>query len=148
MIFFCQGKAIEASPAGLKAASRDARPGRDLRFWMEPSEGNVGVHGRSEPLAALHLALGYEVDELFILSDDSFGIRLNGVDADPLLSRIDEVVADRRLRINTVQFFYEEPQGVLEAIARRHEGNYQFIAPQGPTGPDLIEAQSNVSAAP
>ena len=61
---------------------------------------------------------------------------------DPLLSRIGKVVADRRLRINTVQFFYEEPQGVLEAIARRHGGNYQFISPPK-ARPGLVRSRPN-----
>ncbi len=146
VVFFRDGQAIEPPPDGLDRATADEV--RRIARWMQPAAGNVVPSGRSDPATALARALGYGVSEVVILSDDSLSRRMTLEKSEALLADVETLMAGREVTVHTVQFFYRDPQRVLETLAARYGGTYRFIEPEQPAGPDPLEAISNLTTAP
>jgi hypothetical protein len=93
--------------------------------------------GRSNPLGALRFALALEQpDAVFLLSNVITGAGQWEIDREALLREIDSLnprdprTGRRRTVIKTLQFYDEDPAGILRAIADAHGGaeGYKFIA--------------------
>ena len=146
VIFFRQGELLEVPPVGLKPA--EFRTKAEAWQWMQPAAGHVWPGGRSDVVAAVEAALAYEPDAIYLLSDDRY---LPGwsPDGQELLTRLDEVLsAHEPVTLHTVQFFYRDEAGALEAMADRFGGTYRFVAPENPAGEDPLLLLLELSAAP
>ncbi|MEM6551896.1 MAG: hypothetical protein AAF750_07190, partial [Planctomycetota bacterium] len=139
VIFFQRGEAREPFKPGLRPASLANK--RALAAYLDPTAGNIRPEGRSSFDQALTLALTYQPKTLYILSDNALG-RSDRSDpdstADAVLDRLDTAVADLKPVIHTVQFFYEDPDGLLRSIANNHDGRFQLI--RGATAPVQIDS--------
>lgn len=127
VIFFHDAEVLETPPAGLKPGRR-AEQVKALD-WMAPESGNMRPRGRSRPLAALRLAASYDATEVILLTDDNFGTR-SGEDVTPeaLVEVLRPANANAAIpTVHTVQFFYEDSDGRLKAIASLFGGRYQFV---------------------
>ena len=102
-----------------------------LLAWIDQ---HVIPAGRSNPLSAIELALGFEPDVIFMLSENITGSGEFEIDQADLLALLEELnPADssgrRPTQINCVQFLDPDPLRTLEKIARRHGGErgYKFL---------------------
>ena len=125
VIFFQGGTAIEAPPRGWKQATDDMR--EHVADWITLSAGNVIPRGSTNPLPALRLAMRYQPQLLFILSDNITGRGRYEVDRDRLLNMLQQANPRGQIKINTIQFLYPDPLNTLEKIAEQHGGIYKFI---------------------
>lgn len=155
VIFFRAQDAIEVPPVGLRNATDESKTA--TRRWTDLTEGNIFPSGQSDPVQALQTALRYDVEEIILLSDNSIGRGRTGEGIEEAMAEIDAAVAAHNaasdappVRIHTVQFFYQDPRHVLEQLAARHGGTYQFIEANrdSSSGPAPLEALDNLSAAP
>ncbi|MEM6392299.1 MAG: hypothetical protein AAF797_05960, partial [Planctomycetota bacterium] len=139
VIFFRRGESLEPFKPGLRPASPANKAA--LAAYLDPAAGNIRPEGRSSFDQALTLALTYQPKTLYILSDNALG-RSDRSDpdssADAVLERVDTAVADLKPVIHTVQFFYEDPDGLLRSIAQNHDGEFQLI--RGVTAPVQIDS--------
>ncbi len=128
VLFFREGQVFEAPPRGLKPGSFAAKA--SVWMWVQPERGNVIPQGRSDLFGAVEMAMAYEPDELFVVSDDSFNRSTRGRTRDTaLIDGLGARLGAAPPKVNTVQFFYRDEAGALEAIADRFRGTYTFVAP-------------------
>lgn len=129
VLFFREGQVFEAPPRGLKPASFAAKA--SVWTWMQPERGNVSPRGRSDLFGAIEAAMGYRPDELYIVSDDSFNRSASAARSEDgaILQRVSTRLGATPPMVHTVQFFYRDEAGALEAIADRFGGTYRFIEP-------------------
>ncbi|MEO0965887.1 MAG: hypothetical protein AAFY08_12290 [Planctomycetota bacterium] len=125
VLFFREGEVIEAPPYGLKPATFAMK--WEAYDWMRPETGHVEAGGKATLSDAVLAALRYEVDRVVLLSDDGFGRGLSWVGGPTLLDEIALTLPNAGTRIDTVQFFYRDRAGAMEAIADRFGGEYTFI---------------------
>ncbi|MEM9253601.1 MAG: hypothetical protein AAGB29_14755 [Planctomycetota bacterium] len=125
VLFFRRGEVIEAPPYGLKPATFVMK--WEAYDWMRPEQGHVEAGGKATLSDAVLAALRYEVDRVVLLSDDGFGRGLTWVGGPTLLDEIAMTLPNGETRIDTVQFFYRDAAGAMEAIADRFGGDYTFI---------------------
>ncbi|MEM1211508.1 MAG: FHA domain-containing protein [Planctomycetota bacterium] len=134
VVFFRLGQAQEPMKPGLRTASPATK--RSLAAYLDPAAGYVRPEGRSSIDQALEQALTYAPKTLYILSDNAMG-RSDRSDpdqtADALLTRVNQAVAELSPVIHTVQFFYDDPDGLLRSIAEQHDGQFQLL--RGTTAP-------------
>lgn len=127
VIFFRGDDAIEVPPAGLKPLNRTGT--RKAVRWMQDAA--VSASGRSDAGKALQTAMTYGVDEVVILSDGSFGRRSGnkGDTADAAVRQVESALnpAGQKVKLSTVQFFYDDPDAVLQRLAQRHGGSFRLI---------------------
>jgi len=129
IIFFKQGKTIEVPPGGLQPMTRNHL--RELeREWLAPDRVPVLPAGRSDPTAALTLALSYQPSDIYLLSDESFGKSSGDMTRDQAIANITDTIGDAKVRIHGVQFFYQDQDqaGTLQLLAAEYEGTYEFVA--------------------
>lgn len=127
VIFFRKGQAIEVQPAGMRLATPEDR--QLVRKWIAPWSGNVKTFGKSDPAKAIELALHYKVDQIYILSDDSFGRRLQTEQSESMADQLTRIIGEQPVQVHTIQFFYDDPDGVMQDIAEQFDGTYEFVAP-------------------
>ncbi len=104
--------------------------------WLD----GVGAARRSDPIPALEKALSYKPDLVFLLSkgilDGARGSEELSRSREEILSRLEQMnprrgaEGRRRATIKVIQFFDNDPGGVLHAIAERHGGpeGFTFIS--------------------
>jgi hypothetical protein len=130
VIFFQGEEAIEVPPRGLKKASPEIK--RQVITWIDRDAGNITPMGLSNPVKALQLALKYQPQLLFILSDNITGQGRYEVDQRRLLAEI-ESANKQGTKINTIQFLYPDPltrvgmKGTLELISERSGGEFKYL---------------------
>ena len=127
VIFFRDDELLETPPAGLKPG-HEAQQTQALD-WMSPESGNMRPRGRSRPLAAIRRAASYGANEIVLLTDDNFGVR-SGEDVSPdaLAELLHPAEPDATApTVHTVQFFYEDSEGRLQAISERFGGRHEFV---------------------
>jgi hypothetical protein len=125
VILFRSDEALELGPAGLKVATEQMR--KEMREFLARGTREIRLGGRADVMEGLKRTMQYEVDEVFILSDDSVGRRLSVRGVEAMLEEIDGLMGLREVRIHGVQFFYDDPRGVLAQLAERYGGEYRFI---------------------
>jgi len=131
VIFFQGDRALEAPPAGLKPATPAIK--RQVEQWFSPQAGNVRAAGITAPQAALRLALHYEPQLIFLLSDSITSPGQDETDQRQLLQQIRQMNTSKT-KINTIQFLYPDPlaaggaRGTLELIAEQTGGVYRFVS--------------------
>jgi len=125
VIFFQRDFAIETPPRGMKPAT-DAYKKRILD-WISTTRGNIVPGGTSNPITALDIALRYEPQAVFVLSDNITGRGRYEVDRQKLLGELARLNADQRTRIHTIQFLYPDPLNTLQQIAKRHGGVFRRV---------------------
>ncbi|MEM6552307.1 MAG: hypothetical protein AAF750_09305 [Planctomycetota bacterium] len=124
-----------AEPRHPSGQSRGLRPAnastRDAALRWLTTTGPQIAAGRSDPQAALGVALAYAPGTLVIASDDGFAQRSMWGTGPGLHAAIDQLVASQsdpqQLTIDTAQFLYRSVDGTLEALASRFAGTYTFI---------------------
>ena len=132
VIFFQQNKALAVPPANQMLPATDQEKVRALQWIRE----NIVPQGRSNPLAALDLALGHKPDVVFVLSEGITGSGEFEIDQQDLLSRLNELnpvdpsIGRRRTQINCIQFLEPDPLDTLKIIAQQHGGanGYKFLS--------------------
>lgn len=129
IVFFREGATFEAPPIGMKPATFTAKSA--VFSWIQPEKGHVVPQGKSDLMAALRTAMRYEPDEVYVLTDDSFS-RAGAIEPSFLLTKLAAALGHAPPRVNTVQFFYRDEAGALEAISDKFGGRYEFIAPLDP----------------
>jgi len=125
VIFFQAGEPIEVPPRGWKQAGADLQ--RSSLAWIDLKAGNVVPRGKTDPVAAIKLAMRYRPDLMFILSDRITGHGENEVNRADLLEYLDGANRDRRTKINTIQFLRPDPLKTLLEIAKEHGGVYKYV---------------------
>lgn len=129
-IFFGSDGIIELPPAGLKWADRQTI--RQAHRWIDPAHGNVTAWGRGDFLQAMQLAVGYDADEIVVLSDNLIGQQASPEKIDTLLDDIASLIDGQVTQIHVIQFFTRDPKQILKSIAERFDGTYNLI-PNMPT---------------
>jgi hypothetical protein len=132
VIFFQRNDALAVPPANQLLPATD----QDKRKTLEWIRDNIVPQGRSNPLAALTLALGHKPDVIFILSENITGSGEFEIDQRDLLAKLDQLnpldpsSGRRRTQINCVQFLEPDPLDTLKIIAERHGGpnGYRFLS--------------------
>jgi len=107
--------------------------------WVE----SVTPSHRSNPIAALEMALGLKPDAVFVLSTAITGLGVWEPDRAALLAQIDALnpvkasSGRRGVVIKTIQMMEDDPAGILRAIGEAHGGKdgYKFLSRREVTGP-------------
>jgi hypothetical protein len=130
VIFFQGEDAIEVPPKGPKPATSEMK--QKVIEWIDLDIGHIIPMGQSNPIKALKLALSYEPQLMFLLSDNITGYGKYEVFQKRLLGEIDKAnLGDTK--INTIQFLYPDPLGdvgltpTMELIAEKTKGVYKFV---------------------
>ncbi len=128
VIFFQGEEAIEAPPRNWKRAS--AANKQKLFEWLD--SGAVVPMGLSNPVKAMQIALHYEPQLMFLLSDNITGEGRYEVDQARLLADVKS--ANRGgTKINTIQFLYMDKlvqyglEPTLKMISDETGGEYKFL---------------------
>ncbi len=132
VIFFQRNDALAAPPANQMLPGTD----KDKRRTLEWVRDNIVPQGRSNPLAALALALSHKPDVIFVLSENITGSGEFEIDQKDLLAKLDQLnpvdpaSGRRKTQINCVQFLDPDPLDTLKIIAERHGGanGYRFLS--------------------
>lgn len=130
VIFFQGEDVIEVPPRGLKRADGETK--RLVMEWIGIERGNVTPKGRSNPVRAVKVALSYNPQLMFLLSDNITGQGQYEVYQQRLLSEI-EKTNRAHAKINTIQFLYPDPlagvglKPTLQMISERTGGIYKFV---------------------
>jgi hypothetical protein len=132
VIFFQQNKALAMPPVNQMLIADDKEKVRSLEWIRE----NIVPQGRSNPLAAIELAMSHKPDVVFILSEGITGSGEFEIDQQDLLARINELnpidpaIGRRRTQINCIQFLAPDPLDTLKLIAQQHGGanGYKFLS--------------------
>ncbi len=123
-----------ALPARLLAASASNR--QFVSDWIQLDRSNIRAQGRSNPLAALSLALSNldpAPDLIFLLSSDITGVGEFEISQAELLKTIERLNRNpdgsRKALIRTIQFLDPDPLETLRKIAQRNGGpdGYRFV---------------------
>lgn len=133
--FFQKGQALLPTngAGGTRSLLRAATKGavEEVIHWAE----GIRPSGRSNPLAALELALAARPDVVFLLSTDITGAGEFELSGDELLRRLDVLnpldpaTGRRPTRIQCIQFLDPDPHNTLKLIAEEHSGS-----PRGSAG--------------
>ena len=143
VIFYQRNDVIEVPPGGLKAGSKQMK--EEVEAWIRPSAGHVLPRGSSNPLDALRLAISYDPDLIYLCSDTITGDRPGEISQHQLMQELSQLNKGRRTKINTVQFFYDDPQQTLKTIAFEHGGVYRFVEePQPAQLPEVPDLHSDI----
>jgi len=114
VLFFNSGPPLENPPKRLVSAI-EAHKVQFFEFLDK-----VLPRGDTKPERAMHRALSLEPDLIYLLSD--------GIDFQPsLLRRLNEWNRDRRSRVYTIAYLDQTGSGLLERIAREHNGEFKFV---------------------
>ena len=130
VIFFQGNQPIEVPPPGFKKATGDIK--QKVIQWIDLSNHNIVPGGKSNPVPALELAMRYQPQLVFLLSDNITGSGAYAVDQRKLLNAIEKANTGGT-KICTIQFIYEDPlkelglDGTMELIAEQSGGNYEFV---------------------
>ena len=131
LVFFQHNRSLVVPPASrLVAATPQARMA--ALNWIDD---HVIPAGRSNPLAAIEKALGFDPDVIFLLSENITGSGEFEIDQRDLLDLLDKLnptiddAGHRATQINCVQFLDPDPLETLRKIAERHGGpnGYKFL---------------------
>ncbi len=137
VLYFRTGEVIEPPPTGLRQAS-DTNRVRVLD-WIAPQSGNIQPGGKSDPLNAFRQAAAYGADEVYLLSDNRFG-QTEPNQPEIGIAELTRALDEDAAVVNTVQFYYRDPDNRLQQIAQHFNGTYQFVdeASFQPPPPDLL----------
>ncbi|MCE9590289.1 MAG: VWA domain-containing protein [Planctomycetes bacterium] len=130
VIFFQGDDVKEVPPRNLKPANAETK--KRVIEWIDPAAGNIIPGGGTNPVKALKLALQYQPQLIYVLSDNITGNGRFEVDQRRLLADI-ERANSAGTKINTIQFIYQDPlvaknlKGTLELISTRSGGIYKFL---------------------
>lgn len=124
VVFFQRNEALVVPPADRLRPAGSKETARVLA-WIDEK---VIPAGRSNPIAALRVALALRPDVVFLLSENITGSGEYEIDQRDLLALLDELnpadaaTGRRPVRINCVQFLDPDPLGTLRLIAEAHGG--------------------------
>lgn len=129
VIFFQAGAALEV-PVPQRGYKRATEANMKLVCdWISTEAGHVIPRGSTDPVNAVKLALGYQPQLMYLLSDNITGHGRYQVNQQDLLALIDRTQHSRpmKTRINTIQFLYPDPLGTLRLIAEENGGKLKFV---------------------
>lgn len=126
IIFFKAGKAIETDPAGLQTPTREVLDALQVN-WLNPEAAPILPTGRSNPVKALEKALSYKPTDMYLLSDESFARFAGDTTRDRAVQLIQDSLGETKVRLHGVQFFYRDEGGVLETLANKYDGTFEFV---------------------
>ena len=126
VIFFQAGNAVEVPPTGWKPASGENK--QAIADWITLENGNIVPRGSTNPLTAIRLAMRYDPQLVFILSDNITGQGKYEVDRTELLNLVTQYTRNKNIAINSIQFLYPDPFNTLKELAESNGGNYTFIS--------------------
>ncbi|MGB0768361.1 MAG: hypothetical protein ACPGYV_11710, partial [Phycisphaeraceae bacterium] len=110
--------------------------------WLNPDAAPVLPSGRSNPAKAIAAALEHDPTDLYLLSDEAFAYFAGSTTEDEALGLVTDALGDDAPRVHGVQFFYRHQDSVLETLANRFDGTFEFVKEQvAPDGQpiDLLE---------
>ena len=113
----------------LRQATAGQRSG--VRQWLTLNAAPTSVNGRSDPSAAARRAADSGADQWVLLSDDAFGRRAAPDGSDIGVEQLAELVPAEVTRVDTVQFFYPDSRRLLESVAGRWAGSFEFVGEAG-----------------
>jgi len=125
IIFFQDGKAIEVPPRGWKAGNSDLK--KSTIKWFAHEAGNVTPRGHGDASAGLKLAVRYQPEMIFLLSDGLSAKQAHAIDEEALMKRLNELNADRKIKISTIDFGEPDASELLKEIAKQHGGTYKHL---------------------
>ncbi|QQE10926.1 VWA domain-containing protein [Planctomycetota bacterium] len=130
VVFFQGTNAFEVPPRGLKQGT--AKHKQAVIEWIDPDAHNVVPGQQTNPLRAINIALKYNPDLVFLLSDNITGQGQFEVNQKQLIREI--VRANHAgTKINTIQFLYPDPleteirPGTMKLIAEQTGGRFLFV---------------------
>ncbi len=121
VVMYQDGNSFEMDPIGLSTNTADRL--MQLRRHLDPMAGKIYPRGRSDMGDALTRAFKYAPNEIYLISDHR-----DEQYADRLSAQLEQLNADRQTRVHIVQFFANSDAAALQAIARAHRGEYQWIS--------------------
>ncbi len=89
--------------------------------WVEDWIWKRDTGGGTNPIPALSMALKFQPDTLWILSDGQF-FNANGT-----IEQLKRANPRKQIRINTIGFYDRSGEKTLKAIADAHDGRYRFV---------------------
>lgn len=125
VIFFQDNTHLEVPPRGWKYATSDNK--HKVADWISNPD-NVVPHGGTNPTSAIRVAMKYQPELVFILSDNITGHGRYEVDRDELLKLVNDANPGHKIVINTIQFLYPDPLNTLADIAKQSGGIYKFVS--------------------
>jgi len=131
VIFFSRNKGLIVPPAKRLNPGTDAEKVRVIE-WIDKY---IVPEGRSNPLAALRMALRLSPDVIFLLSENITGSGEFEIDQADLLALLEDLnprdpaTGRRATQINCIQFLDPDPLDTLRRIAQEHGGEkgYKFL---------------------
>lgn len=127
ILFFRNHQIIKVPPQGLKRNTFRAKA--RIFNWIQLNQRHIKPMGQSDIGGAIQAARHHDVDAVYIVSDDGLGIGPAWENGPEKIRQLTNMVGPYPLHIHTVQFYYRDPVGALEAIANRFDGSYTFIEP-------------------
>jgi hypothetical protein len=124
VIFFQDGTPIEVPVPnrGWKFATGATKAA--VQNWIDLKSGNLSPRGRTDPRRAIKLAMNYEPELVFLLSDNILGSGRFEINKEELVDFFKSI--KHKVVINTIQFLKRDR--VLEEIARMKGGIPVFVA--------------------
>jgi hypothetical protein len=124
VIFFQDGTPIEVPvpKKGWKFGTGAAKTA--VQNWIDLKAGNVSPRGRTDPRRAIKLAMNYQPELVFLLSDNILGSGRFEINKEELVGFFKSI--KHKVAINTIQFLKRD--SVLEEIAKMKGGVPVFVA--------------------
>jgi hypothetical protein len=133
VIFFQGTDPKEVPRSGMKQANSANKTG--VFNWID--SGKIIPQGGNNPVKAIQLALAYEPELIYILSDNITGNGIYQVDQRSFVRDIEKANRGRdgkqKAKINTIQFITPDPlegygmKGTLKQISENSGGVYKFL---------------------
>jgi len=124
VIFFQQDRVVEHTIPGLHMADTVGK--KRFQKWLLAEDWPIQPGGRCDASMAINHALTFEPTRIVILSDNRFG-RNPGVNEKDLVAQLADQLQGKEIRLEAVQFFYEDRQQVLQRLVDEIGGRYTFI---------------------
>ncbi len=127
VIFFEDGvaKEVPVPNKGWKVADGIAK--KQVADWVDLEQGNITPRGRTDPTQAVRLAMQYQPELVFLLSDNITGKGRYEINRSELLQFFKESDVKGKIAINTIQFLSPDPLNTMRDIAKQHNGIPKFI---------------------
>lgn len=128
VLFFQDEQVVSLKPVGLRPATRSNVD--SACQWAGVGSANVVPSGSSNPMPAIRRALAMRPSEVWLLSDNITGKGRHALEAEQLLSEVDQlrrVLRADRTRVHTIQFLHADAHGTLAELSKRTGGIHRFV---------------------
>ena len=111
-------------------AGRIGTPSDRSGVGISPDNGNISAWGRGDPFPAIEKAFTYQVNEIYLLSDNLFSKRLSPEETQNSINKLITMLDGNVQHVHVMQFFDRDPHRVLKQIAETFDGRHDRVEPQ------------------